>query len=376
MSNVGHSVTSQVATLVVNEDTVGPVLLSAVRDSYKTNITVVFDELLATNLPLDPFVFYLHNLTDDLIDNQVFATATLGPDGKTVFLTTMSPVTNGVRYTLGVAYAVDLAENEIFDQEVGLVLQAAFITIGADNLAALEAENADQVVPRVWESVERNWLFTAERAGYSGSGAMRAMPNTEGNRPGTNEATSLDFYVSFPDAGTYYLWVRGGAENGGDNSCHGGLDDVVPDSANNITQGFELPAGGYAWGGTKDGGAGVARTTLDVPTPGIHKVQIYMREDGFYCDKILLTLDPNYNPTAINGGLGPDQTPKEYTDVVIVLSIKFTAGGAAEISWNRGTLLEANSLDGQWKPVDGATSPWPVTPAPGETKFYKAVLSP
>jgi hypothetical protein len=101
------------------------------------------------------------------------------------------------------------------------------------------------MVPRVWEAVEGYWEFTTERGGFSGEGSMRALPNTEGNRPAGHEATSLDFAVNFSTAGTDYFWVRGGCNGGADNSCHVGIDDTVPATAQNLTQGYDRSFTGW-----------------------------------------------------------------------------------------------------------------------------------
>ena len=47
------------------------------------------------------------------------------------------------------------------------------------------------------------------------------------------------------------------------------------------------------------------RATIDVPSPGEHVVNVWMREDGLILDKIVLSPDPDFKPTAS----GPIESP-------------------------------------------------------------------
>ena len=47
--------------------------------------------------------------------------------------------------------------------------------------------------------------------------------------------------------------------------------------------------------------------TLNVPAPGPHTVNVWMREDGFVFDRLLLTTDPEMIPT----GEGPQKVRKK-----------------------------------------------------------------
>ena len=51
-------------------------------------------------------------------------------------------------------------------------------------------------------------------------------------------------------------------------------------------------AGAWSWIGDRRTGG---RATITVP-PGTHTINLWMREDGFICDRILLTTDANYVP--------------------------------------------------------------------------------
>ena len=69
---------------------------------------------------------------------------------------------------------------------------------------------------------------------------------------------------------------------------------MVQETSNSIS-GFGTA---LAWSNaTLDG----APATIHVETAGAHRFTLWMREDGFIADKVLLTLDNSYTPT----GSGP-----------------------------------------------------------------------
>ena len=52
-----------------------------------------------------------------------------------------------------------------------------------------------------------------------------------------------------------------------------------------------------------------APATFNVLTPGIHTVNVWMREDGCIIDKIVITTDEDYDPSDI-GPTGPSESPR------------------------------------------------------------------
>jgi hypothetical protein len=89
-----------------------------------------------------------------------------------------------------------------------------------------------------------------------------------------------------------------------DNSVHVGLDGAAIASADRITG---LTAD-YGWvNGTIDGQI----ATLVIDTPGVHTVNLWMREDGAIVDRLLLTRDVAFTPT----GVGPAASPRQVPDL-------------------------------------------------------------
>jgi len=295
-------------------DNTPPVLLSAARNSACAgdSLTVVFNEVLNASSALAAANYRVVNLTAGVSIGILEGSPALREDGQTVALTTSTPLTNGGQYQIIATNIQDVALNALIQGSASVALKGVLLPtpVGADWLLCAEAENPDSITPRAWRGVERTWVPTTGRAGYSGTGAMRALPNTEGDpRPiDAVECASLDFCVNFPESDTYprtyYIWVRGAAEGGADDSCYVGLDGVI--NSQNLNQGWVVP--GYTWSSAD---SIQLRVSVDIPSGGPHTIHVFLREDGFYCDKIVLTTDVNYAPASVNGGLGPDASTRE-----------------------------------------------------------------
>ncbi len=130
--------------------------------------------------------------------------------------------------------------------------------------------------------------------------AMEVADKGTGNSYATGYDTKspwLEFDVDFPSDGRWYVWVRGqagGATVGTSDTCHVGLDATPTSSAEALT-GF---GSDWTWSATTEAGA-VAY--MDVATAGAHTVNLWMYEDGFLVDRVVLTQDATYAPS----GVGP-----------------------------------------------------------------------
>ena len=158
-------------------------------------------------------------------------------------------------------------------------------------MISLEAEDGKATA---FEKLE--WKKVTAPAGFSGTGAMQALPNTDVliDEDFVTKTPRLDFAVEFPKAGTYYVWVRGLGETQEDNSCHVGLDGKAVATSDKIAE-FDTE-----WTWTKDTKDG-EDATIKIEAPGKHTLNVWMREDGFILDRIILTTDAKFAPT----GKGP-----------------------------------------------------------------------
>jgi hypothetical protein len=213
------------------------------------------------------------------------------------------------------------------------------------------------------------WVPTSGRADASGSSYMAALPDSGANHNTTAYVTNgarLDYRVVFAAAGTNYVWLRGGDPRGDGNgdSVHAGINGVSPASATRIdgAPSFNI-ATGWNWVGNIQGDT---RAFINVPSAGEHTVNVWMREDGFLLDKIILTTDSAFVPT----GTGPAESQSPGSGPTI--SIARNASGTLVISYT-GTLESAATATGPYSTVAGATG-GSYTPNVQQTaqQFYRA----
>ncbi|MFA5856930.1 MAG: DNRLRE domain-containing protein [Candidatus Pacearchaeota archaeon] len=219
-------------------------------------------------------------------------------------------------------YGEPLASNEkVFVESSGMIV--------------IEAENYSKIIIRGAKS----WNFTNTYSGYSGTGALQALPNTGTNNNAGYTTTSpeVQFKADFATSGTYYVWVRGYAISGNDDSIHAGINNTAYTSADRIAN---FAAGTYSW----------HRDTLDPQVATLYigagknqTINFWMREDGFVIDKILLTTDNLYTPT----GVGPTESPLKTVSGNFTSYYANTSSTIFEISnvsWTGTGVNQNNSL--------------------------------
>jgi hypothetical protein len=184
----------------------------------------------------------------------------------------------------------------------------------------------------------------SDPSGYSGDGAVLASPN-DGARneiDAIDNSPRLDFYANFAESGTYDVCLRGLSNSNSDNSAHVGLDGQAVASAARMN--FN-PTGDWDW--TCDTMDGVP-AVIEVPTPGEHTLNLWMRESGLRVDRLLLTSDASYSPT----GTGPAESDRlEFSTTGLLLKEDF-AGGSLD-GW---TVVDEGDTGGRssWSAASGA----------------------
>jgi hypothetical protein len=161
---------------------------------------------------------------------------------------------------------------------------------GATGIVSIEAERFHARI----DQGGRSWNRVA-LTGQSGVGAMDSQPNA-GASVDTGFVTNsprLDYWVNFTKTGTHHVWVRMRGATGADDSLHAGLDGTASSTSDRIG----ATSATFVWTRETDG----PPATLSVPSIGLHRVSIWMREDGTQLDKILLTKSKTFRPT----GNGP-----------------------------------------------------------------------
>ncbi|MGJ8724691.1 MAG: DUF5060 domain-containing protein [Roseibacillus sp.] len=151
-------------------------------------------------------------------------------------------------------------------------------------------------------------------AGASGGAYLEILPDTRrthGDKliKGENfteemgQMALLSYPVHFETAGTYWIWARACSTTSEDNGLHFGINGTWPATARRWQT---VVKNKWHWKSaqrTEKVHVGVPGIlTLDVPSAGVHTIQVSMREDGISLDKILLANRKDYTPE----GLGPD----------------------------------------------------------------------
>jgi len=197
---------------------------------------------------------------------------------------------------------------------------------GGNGLIVIEAEHFSAHV--IQDS--HAWTPGTDLAGFSGDGHMTATPNIGTCRDGGSFFTNsprLDYKVRFVTNGSHTVWVRGRAPSPSDDTLHLGLDGLPVGAADRIC-GFG-PDWTWARQTLDDNNA-----TVNVTAPGEHTVNIWMRDDGFVADKIVLSRSGGYTPT----GIGPNESAQEarlYPNIDLTCPADgslFDAGSAINLS--------------------------------------------
>jgi hypothetical protein len=165
---------------------------------------------------------------------------------------------------------------------------------GGSRILSIEAERFHARI----DQGGRSWNRVAQ-GGQSGVGVMDSLPNAGANVT-TGFATSsprLDYWANFTTAGTHHVWVRMRGANQNDDSLHAGLDGTPGTRSDHIS----ATSSTFVWTrSTLDG----PPATVSVPSAGLHRVSIWMQEDGTQLDKIVLSTNPAFQPT----GNGPAES--------------------------------------------------------------------
>ena len=171
-------------------------------------------------------------------------------------------------------------------------------------VVAFEAEDYMQHTSVTVGATVRIWEFTTARPGFAGTGSMQSLPNAGSNLTTNVPATSprLDYEVSFVTPGTYRVWIRGDAAGAdASDSIHIGLNGVLTATSKDISM---ERAASFLW--TSKRMNTTAQATLVIPEAGVYTINLWMREDGAYVDRILLTTDQ----ISVPSGSGPAASPR------------------------------------------------------------------
>jgi alpha-D-xyloside xylohydrolase len=214
-----------------------------------------------------------------------------------------------------------------------------FIEVGG--VVDVESENpSTQLIPG-----DHSWILTNSIAGFSGTGYMEALPDNGTNITANVPSTSpeLVYPVTFSATGTRYVWVRGYATNPSNDSVHVGINNNAT-TATNIT--FANSYNAWVW--TNRTGAGNT-ATITVSSTNAAAINVWMREDGFRIDRLLLTTNANFSATLGNVFHIPNNTElgftmrNPFTGITPDLPVSFYTGNQFQGTGNPGNQLQTGS---------------------------------
>lgn len=232
---------------------------------------------------------------------EVAAARSLSADGRTLTVDPSADLAPSTTYRVDLGTGLtDVAGNPL--TAVSWVFTTAapqpVAWVEAGGQVVIEAELADERVARGG----RTWTTVTTPAGWAGTGALVVSPSNGGYSDTGFATTSPQarYRVRFATTGTYQVWIRGQAPNGNDNSIHIGLDGAANTTADRLQV---TTYGSWVWSrNTMDG----VNATITVTTPGVHTIDMWMREDGLVVDRILL----NRSTTVVPSGTGPAASPR------------------------------------------------------------------
>jgi len=186
---------------------------------------------------------------------------------------------------------VDLADLGVFSDQY--LQQSGYFE--SDGLVVMEAENYFYKGAGCGTLQGSSWTALAG-GGAAGGGYVQASPDIGLRSDYDSETYSphLSFRINFATPGTYYLWLKAKAQDGGSNSAYYGLDNVAISQDSSTAIAIPITSD-FSW--TSDS-TDSERLTVTVDSAGRHSLDIWMREDGAEIDRVLLTTDESYNPGA------------------------------------------------------------------------------
>ncbi|HDQ46231.1 MAG TPA: T9SS type A sorting domain-containing protein [bacterium] len=167
---------------------------------------------------------------------------------------------------------------------------------GPLGLVSMEAENYTDLIQPDYTG----WELVLEPEGYSGTGAMQAVPAGEEKHKSIEDAQVnapyMEYPIHFVKAEPVYVWLRASHKDGYDDSAWFGLDGEIEGTAPIQFHIDEQPFVDTWFWISRLMNANSDRAILEVPSAGLYVFQLYMREPSFKVDKILLTTDEFYVP--------------------------------------------------------------------------------
>jgi hypothetical protein len=376
----GTTVTSDEAVVTVTTDQVPPTVASAMRSfTDDTQVTVLFSELVDSASA--------NTAANYQISGGIsVSAAALAVDGKSVVLTT-SPIAKGTTATLTISNVKDLVGNQIVPGSqvaIGIQRGGLFVVANANSLNASDALVRDRLQAKgyylqIVSATEDDVSMAAGKDIVIISSTI-----TSGDVAGTYKNVAvpvIEWEQAIQD--DMAMTTVGGSADRGTTAGQTQIDIVNP----NHPMAAGLPAGPVTivntamelpWGQPDTNAQVVARivgTTDHASIYGYDKGAILTDATAAPERRVLFCMTDNVAAAMNEIGLKLfDAAINWVQNLAVPVTTPTLSLHKTEQGWSityTGVLYSADSVDGSWTPVAGASSPYTLT-LTGTQKFYRS----
>ncbi|MEM1013444.1 MAG: hypothetical protein AAGI46_14630, partial [Planctomycetota bacterium] len=158
-----------------------------------------------------------------------------------------------------------------------------------DGVVTIEAADASR---RTTAGNGVAWVDVADSAAVGGT-LVQALPDIDSNTGTALTGPKLDYDINFQNSGVYYVWVRMTGDGGANDSVHVGLNG----QAETLDGQFGFYSNNRNVLEWTDGTTPLGRRlTVNVPSAGVHTLNIWAREDGVKVDEIRVARSVDFDP--------------------------------------------------------------------------------
>ena len=232
-------------------------------------------------------------------DSLTYAWQLTVPDGSTATLSNATIVNPTFTADVDGEYTAQLIVNDgtVDSLAADIVIVTASTGGGTgpfEQIGGILSMEAEHFATNNAASGVAEWTLLDPSANASSVMAIKAAGGAQTYSSGVGPTVT---YEAQMDAGTNSVWVRYRSFSGSTDSFFFQLDGGP-------IQTRQLHPDDGVWHWVE------VVPPVTVGTAGMHTVTIYRRERETEIDKLVLTTNPGFDPNTINGGLGPDESPR------------------------------------------------------------------
>ncbi|NBU72460.1 MAG: hypothetical protein EBS53_13640, partial [Bacteroidetes bacterium] len=214
-----------------------------------------------------------------------------------------------------------------------------------NGVVRIEAESSTNRISRTIGGVGFSWTNETATPGFSGTGYIEATASD------TNAATTvssswqttspqIDYTVTFSNAGTYYVWVRGYAGDASSAGVYIGLNGTSPANARIDIQQFNA----WTWANTAAGSG--TPVSVTIPSAGTYTLNLWMRDAWLDVDSLVLSYNPNFFPA-------PDSNFWRNQNIYQIITDRFFDGDTSTNLYGTNFLSVSNRTHGgDWRGIE------------------------